>query len=405
MVRAYFLAAGVNLDPPKSVFFNERLGQLMVRATLQDLDTIEQAVQVLNMTPPQVSIEAKIAEVTQDDNRALGFDWLLGNTLLNHGSMGIQGGSAPSFGSPTTSSTPANPSGVFPGPGTTALTGPTPGYVFPSASDNLITGGLRNTAPAIATYTGILTDPQFRVVIRALEQRQGVDLLSAPKITTVSARQAQIKVVDVKYIVTDLNLNQTSSGGGFGTGGGVNIGGGGGAIGSTIQPITEPIELGPVLDVVPYVSADGYTVQMTIIPTLKEFVGYDLDTAKLFQAQAQSVGGAAAGSPLTTTTPLPIFRLRQVVTSAIVWDGQTVVLGGLISENVTKTKDKVPMLGDLPLVGRLFRSESSMTSKKNLLIFVTPTIIDPSGNRMHSEEEMPFAQNAVPPQPPKAVNQ
>jgi len=128
-------------------------------------------------------------------------------------------------------------------------------------------------------------------------------------------------------------------------------------------------------------------------------VGYDLETAKLFTAQAQSVGGQAA-NPLTTTTPLPIFRLRQVVTSAIVWDGQTVVLGGLISENVTKTKDKVPMLGDLQFLGRLFRSESSMTSKKNLLIFVTPTIIDPAGNRMHSEEEMPFAQNAVPPQKP-----
>jgi general secretion pathway protein D len=394
-VHDYFLAAGVLLDPPKSVFFNERLGQLMVRATLQDLDTIEQAVQVLNMTPPQVTIEAKIAEVTQDDNRALGFDWLLGNTLLGGGSQGFQGGSAPSFGSPTTSSSAANPSGIFPGPG--SILAPTPGFAFPSASDNLITGGLRNSAPAIATYTGILTDPQFRVVIKALEQRQGVDLLSAPKITTVSARQAQIKVVDVKYIVTDLDLSQTSSGGGFATAGGVA--GGGGAIGSAIQPITEPVELGPVLDVVPYVSADGYTVQMTIIPTLKEFVGYDLETAKLFQAQAQSVGGQV-GSPLTTTTPLPIFRLRQVVTSAIVWDGQTVVLGGLISENVTKTKDKVPMLGDLPLVGRLFRSESSMTSKKNLLIFVTPTIIDPAGNRMHSEEEMPFAQNAVPPQRP-----
>src|SRR5205085_6872591 len=268
-----------------------------------------------------------------------------------------------------------------------------------SATDNVLTGGLRNSAPAVLTYTGILTDPQFRVVIHALEQRQGVDLISAPKITTMSARQAQIKVVDVKYIVTDLDLNQTSSGGGGVAGANGAAFGGGGVVGSTIQPITEPIELGPVLDIVPYVSADGYTVQMTIIPTLREFVGYDLETAKLFQAQAQSVGGAAA-SPLTTTTPLPQFRLRQVVTTAIVWDGQTVVLGGLISENVTKTKDKVPLLGDLPIMGRLFRSESSMTIKKNLLIFVTPTIIDPAGNRLHSEEEMPFAQTTIPPQRP-----
>src|SRR6185436_8825537 len=96
----------------------------------------------------------------------------------------------------------------------------------------------------------------------------------------------------------------------------------------------------------------------------------------------------------------PIFRLRQVVTSAIVWDGQTVVLGGLISENVMKTKDKVPFLGDLPLAGRLFRSESSITKKKNLLIFVTPTIIDPAGNRVHSEEDLPFAQSTIPMQRP-----
>jgi type II secretory pathway component GspD/PulD (secretin) len=77
-----------------------------------------------------------------------------------------------------------------------------------------------------------------------------------------------------------------------------------------------------------------------------------------------------------------------------------VVLGGLIAENVTKVKDKVPMLGDLPIVGRLFRSESSHTQKKNLMIFVTPTIIDPAGNRFHSEEEMPFAQSGIPIQKP-----
>ena len=63
-----------------------------------------------------------------------------------------------------------------------------------------------------------------------------------------------------------------------------------------------------------------------------------------------------------------------------------------------KVKDKVPVIGDLPLVGRLFRSESSSTFKKNLMIFVTPTIIDPAGNRYHSEEEMPFNPNSIPPQ-------
>jgi general secretion pathway protein D len=117
--------------------------------------------------------------------------------------------------------------------------------------------------------------------------------------------------------------------------------------------------------------------------------------------QAQSVSGTGgSGIPLTAQLPLPHFRVRQVTTSAIVWDGQTVVLGGLISEDVTKLKDKVPVLGDLPLVGRLFRSEASHSEKKNLVIFVTPTIIDPAGNRFHSEDEMPFSANAIPQQKP-----
>ncbi len=385
LVREFFLSAGVVLDPPKNVFWNERTGMLMVRATLQDLDIIEQAIQVLNMSPPQVMIEAKFAEINQSDIKALGFDWWVGNTLMKSGAIGAQGGTAPSFGSPATSGSQANPLGVFPTP-----------PIGTAPTDAKITSGLRNSAPAVATVTGILTDPQFRVVIRAMEQREGVDVLAAPKVTTLSARQAQIKLVEIRYIVTELDASQTSAG----TGGNNNNNnsGGGGGIGSIVEPIAEPFELGPVLDVVPYVSADGFTIQMTIIPTVKTFVGYDTTSAQIFATTVQSVGGVSAAPPIVQPTPLPIFRLRQVVTSAIVWDGQTVVLGGLIAEEIQKIKDKVPVLGDLPLVGRLFTSESFDSKKKNLVIFVTPTIIDPAGNRVHSEEEMPFAQGAAPPQ-------
>jgi type II secretory pathway component GspD/PulD (secretin) len=229
-----------------------------------------------------------------------------------------------------------------------------------------------------------------------------VNLMSAPKVTTLSARQAQVKTVRVRYIVTDLDLDQTAAGGGATTGGlGTTTGGG---VGSTVLPLAEPFELGPVLDVIPYVSADGYTIQMTIIPTIKEFEGYDLENAQLFAAQAQSVGTGAPGNPLTQITPLPIFRLRQVVTSAIVWDGQTVVLGGLLLDETTKTKDKVPFLGDMPYVGRLFRSEATQAKKTSLIIFVTPTIIDPAGNRVHTEEDLPFAQTTIPKQP-QAITQ
>ena len=208
VVRQFFLAAGVDLAPPKAIFWNDRLGKLMVRATLQDLDIIEQAVQMLNEAPPQVMIDAKFAEVTQEDAKALGFDWFLGNTLIGNGRMGLQGGTAPSFVGPPSG---ANPVGVFPGPGLVNA-------IPPAATDNLLTSGLRNSignnvVPAVGTFTGLLTDPQFRLVIRALEQRAGVDLLSAPRVTTMSGRQAQVKVVRVETIATDLDLEQTTGGG------------------------------------------------------------------------------------------------------------------------------------------------------------------------------------------------
>jgi general secretion pathway protein D len=389
-VQNFFLTAGVDLTTPgKALFFNDRLGVLMVRATLQDLDTVEKAIQMLNMSPPQLTIRAKFMEVTQDDSRALGFDWYLGNTSINNGKIGAQGGSAPSY-SAVDSSGQLSP--VF--PGGTGLPGvPGPFSIPQSATDELVTSGLRNTAPSVATVSGILTDPQFRFVVRALEQRGGTDLLSAPEVTTMSGRQAQIKVVDIKYIVTDLDTDQTAGGGGTAALGAAPAGGG---VAGLIVPIPEPFEIGPVLDVIPYVNADGYTIQLTILPTLKEFLGYD-DPGQ-FVAQVGGVSGGGPNNPATLTQPVPLpkFRLRQVATTAMVWDGQTVVLGGLIAENVQKTKDKVPVLGDLPFLGRFFRSEANTTSKKNLIIFVTPTLIDPAGNRLHSDEELPFAQRAAP---------
>jgi general secretion pathway protein D len=370
------------------VFFNDRKGILYVRATLQDLDIIEQAIQTLNITPPQVNIQSKIAEVTQDDRNSLGFNWFLGNTLMRNGGIGLQGGTAPTYnGVPTL----ANPEGTFPG---SAVNGTS---IANSLTDGLITQGLRNglNAPAIGTLSGILTDPQFRLVIKALEQRDGVDVVSAPSVTTLSGRQTHIEVTDIISVVTDLDNSQTGSGGNNNNNNNNNGNNGGGAVGSTITPIVEQLPFGPSLDVIPSVSADEYSIQMTIIPTITEFVGYDTST---FSAQAQG----SSGNALVEQVPLPRFRVRQVTTSVVVWDGQTVVLGGLITESVIKTKDKVPVMGDLPLVGRLFRSESASKAKKNLLIFVTPTIIDPAGNRVHLDEDMPFAKTSIPPQRPVA---
>ena len=373
----------------KALFFNDRTGILFVRATLSDLDIIEKAIQALNVGPANIEIEARFAEISQTDSKALGFQWFLGNFLMGGGKVGLSGGSAPSFqGAPSA----ANPDGVF----------PQYGQIPTQGTDQNVTAGLRNldgnqtAIPTVATLSGILTDPQFRAVIQALDQRDGVEFLIAPKLVTQSGRQAHISVNDARTVVVGVGQNQQGSGGGTGnTANGVNGNtGGGGAVATAIQYQTTVFPFGPTLDVVPYVSSDESSIQMTIIPSLTEFVGYDDPGG--FVPQAQSVAGNTVGTSLKAVLPLPRIRVRQVVTSATVWDGQTVVLGGLISEDSKKSRDKVPVLGDIPVLGRLFRSENSLNIKKNLVIFVTPTILDPSGHRVNDPRNLPFDPNSVP---------
>ena len=160
---------------------------------------------------------------------------------------------------------------------------------------------------------------------------------------------------------------------------------------SAITPNQQQVEVGPVLDVIPYVLSDGYTLNLTLIPSLTEFNGYDTPPI---------IPGVNNSSVVQVPTILPDFTVRQVVTTVNIWDNQTVVLGGLISSQVQNIKDKVPVLGDLPLMGTLFQSQSKTSVKKNLMIFVTATIVDPAGNRVHSDDELPFLQSTIPPQQP-----
>ena len=163
---------------------------------------------------------------------------------------------------------------------------------------------------------------------------------------------------------------------------------------SAITFTTQPMETGPILDVVPYVLSDGYTVNMSLIPSVTVFNGYD--TAPVIPAVTGNL------NVVQLPVILPDFTVRQVVTTVNVWDNQTVVIGGLISSTLQTQKDKIPMLGDIPWLGRFFQSQSKTTDKKNLMIFVTATIVDPAGNRVHNDDDLPFAQSSVPEQPADA---
>ena len=157
--------------------------------------------------------------------------------------------------------------------------------------------------------------------------------------------------------------------------------------------------VGVTLEVVPTIAENKYIIDLSFKPSIVEFEGF-----VNYGSPIQSTGVGSDGKPMSLTLTenrieQPIFSKRSVETSLFIYDGHTVAIGGLITENVQTVEDKVPIFGDLPLVGRFFRSNSDNHIKKNLMIFVTGQIIDATGQPVRGNS-LPTtaagAENALP---------
>jgi beta-lactamase regulating signal transducer with metallopeptidase domain/type II secretory pathway component GspD/PulD (secretin)/uncharacterized GH25 family protein len=248
---------------------------------------------------------------------------------------------------------------------------------------NGILHGFQNFAPSnsAAHIIGILNATNAQAAFRALQDHSSWEILAEPEATTLSGRQTQMRVTQVVTVVTNLVFRDS-----FTNQDGV-------LVTNAIVPQTCKLETGPVLDVVPSVLADGCTINLALIPSLTEFLGYD-------QPTNTETAYTRTGKKISVPRILPRFNVRQGVASLNLWDGQTVVIGGLAASSISVTNHLVPVLGDIPVLGRLFQSQSRTNLENEVLVFVTATIIDPAGNRVHSDEELPFAKNGIPPQPP-----
>jgi general secretion pathway protein D len=362
-IKQMFVEAGVLFPTNSSIYYNSRTSILVVHNTLENLEDFERVLATFNTIPPQVEIEAKFVEISQNDLDELGFDWQMGTKQL--GSFDATGGNAVGGFPPGTPANSAQSFDVTSGlRGSTAIQG--------NAVDALLASsgfGAAATSGSgqIGTIRGILTDPQFQVIITALSQKQSADVLTSPKLVTISGAQAQIRVAQ-EFIYPTTYSTATIQPGAVATGA---------VTPPTIVPSTPTAfatrPVGVVFNVTPFVGADGYTIALTLIPQVTDFLGF------INYGSAINLG--------TITTPnniqQPLFTTRDLITSVVIWDGQTVVLGGLITETLQKIDDKVPFLGDLPMVGRLFQSKTTVRNKRNLLIFVTARLIDPSGNPVH----------------------
>jgi type II secretory pathway component GspD/PulD (secretin)/tetratricopeptide (TPR) repeat protein len=388
-----------------SATFWPHTGVLIVRNTQDNLDMVDALVDQANASQPkQVEIESKFIEVTQNNLKELGFDWLLGPFKVgNQGAFGSGGTSVNSAAAnpanfPFVDPATQQPIGQFPVTG-----GNRSGSLAISANalDALLFPGASGVAPGIFGLAGVFTNPQFQVVIRALNQKKGIDLLSAPKVTTKSGQRAIIEVVrEFRYpkTYTQPQVPQIGST----TGGNNNV------VPVVVTPTTpqdwETRNTGVTLEVEPVVGEDATTIDLNLVPQVVEFEGFINYGSPINAVGVNTVGGVISTSvPVLLTENVinqPVFSTRKVTTSVSVYDGQTVVLGGLMREDVQKTEDKTPIIGDIPLVGRLFRTNVDQHIKRNLVIFVTARVITPSGLAFNNEEEE--EEGLLPPALPEA---
>ena len=312
-----------------------RTSQLVVIATEEDQETVDRLIERLDAPTKQVLIEARLMEVVINPTTSKGVDWtgtLQGqNVYFGNGAMGGSGAA------PSTSTT------TFPGAQTTTtLPGGRTITSAPGSSTSTIlnsvlgTGGLGwNTASGLNPATGFLNADGVHAVLSFLNTYTETKILSCPRTVTLDNELATIEVGTLFPIVNT-------------TAGTVQVPGG--------SQITYS-NLTVRLDVTPRISADNY-VQLKVIPRI----------FRLGNTVSSTVGNAINN--------VYEFNKRELNTTVMIPSGNTLVMGGLVEDDIQNGNTKVPVLGDIPGLGILFRSDTKTRTKSNLIIFLTPTIIE-----------------------------
>lgn len=396
---------GVSFPEGSAAMFSPVTGVLTVRNTAGNLDLVHTLVEQAGIkTPSLIKIRSTMIEVNQETIQEMGYDWLLGQfnvggdrVFSSGGTSGNQpGGDAQTMAQnfplipPTAGSAPV---GQYP---LTAGNRSGNGAILPNSIDSLLRTGERNPnlgikAPSVFGLSGVLTDPQFQVVLRGLNQKKGVDLSSSPEIIAKSGQRAVVEILREFPYPTEFEPPEIPQD--FGGGGSVLIdliggtittfGGGGGQF--PVTPTTptafEVEKLGHRLEVEATLGADNRTIDLDISPAYSEFEGF-----------------INYGSPIRTyegNTPIvltenrivqPVFR-RNAAPGGIkitLWSGSTMVIAGLATDERTTVEDKTPVFGDLPFIGRFFRSTAEQVRTKAVIFMVTATVVDPSGENLHS---------------------
>ena len=413
-IKQFLEGAGIPFDDTKGHKFVFDGFQMIVTHERRYLDLIERILAKLDQdSSRQVEIETKFLEVQEGALDELSFDWTMGwgdpyllRDQNGNPSIGPDGKAVIRFpynlsGSTRTLAGAHSPTGAsrdtvisVPDDPEASMSIPNlvpqlPGKIAIGAGVNpLVNSTFGNVSPDYSGTGLVVGSRQASVLINALRRKQGTDLLSAPRVTVMDGQEATITIAQEFIYPTDYEPAPAPvvGGGGGQQGGAAGLGG---AIQlqsavptfDTVAPEDEQPgfrEVGVVLVVEPTIEKYN-SINLRLNPKVTEFDGFIE-----YGGNSAMIGTSQVGAPPMIIQPsgilMPIFSVRKVDTQVTIFDGATVIIGGLTREEVKTVNDKVPVLGNIPLIGRLFQSSAESYQKKNLLIFVSASIVSRGGS-------------------------
>jgi general secretion pathway protein D len=374
-IKNFLTRSGVAFELPATLSYDGT--NLIVYQSRKNLDRVKNIIRRYSDIK-QVHIEAKFMEVEQKILNELGVNWNLSPTLQTIAGVTTQVDPTATVRAGTNlrsiNSVFATNNSSVRSLNVTGLPAiPQPAPNFPGGIN------LGNTNQSYSANVGIIGAETLGLAIRAIEENAGSDLMSSPSLTVLDGKTAVIKVAQLlRYpqAYGDTQSNVGTSGGGGNGNGGATTGAAVAITAGTPQDFTIQ-EVGVTLEVTPTVAADD-SIALNLKPKVTEFEGF------------VEYGGTsvAISGGVTVSVPSgffqPIFSTREVTTEVTVFDGATVVIGGLTREEVKTIDDKVPVLGSIPLIGAAFRSSGKSIQKKSLMVFVTANLVSPGGATLRS---------------------
>ncbi len=297
---------------------DEATNSVLITADVETMDTLLSVVDSLDIRRAQVLVEAIIVEITGNNQKEIGIEWM------------YQADDA-GFG------------GFAPGSGLSSVAGPALSLLDDSNNSGALGSLAQGVVSAKAPIFGVGRlgkNLDFLTVLKLLQRSESSNILSTPSLLTTDNSEASILVGEQVPFVT-----------GSYSGLGGNMGGG------TNTSFASPFNT---------VNREDVGIKLQVTPQINEGDSLVLD----IEQEISSVLGDTQNSPNGPTT-----SKREIKTQILAGDGQTVVLGGLIQDQVNKGDQRVPVLGSIPVLGHLFRSQSASKRKTNLLIFLKSTII------------------------------